>query len=352
MLENGDQYGFIVIDGSGTLFAMVQGNRQTVISKYAVSLPKKHRKGGQSSVRFQRLRDEARHNYLSKVAAMATKAFIDPNTNKCNVSGIVLAGCADFKDHLMNSKLLDPRIQNQIVSVVDVAYGFNQGLNQAVELSSATLKNVSLVRQKKIISRFFDEIAKDTKKICFGKEDTMAALESGAVEILLVWEELDLMRCTLWSPSTEETRYIICKREEEMKALEKETQNGEMFQVIESVPLVDWLAEHYTEFGCQLELVQDSSSESSQFCKGFGGFGAILRYGVDFSEREESAEDGVDVEDEDDDDDVDWWTNAKGYSTSSSGDESREGKSSSSPRAFNGKEEEKDHSNDNSDEDY
>lgn len=45
--------------------------------------------------------------------------------------------------------------------------------------------------------RYFDEISQDTGKYCFGVEDTLKALEMGAVEILIVYENLDTMRYIL-----------------------------------------------------------------------------------------------------------------------------------------------------------
>ena len=41
-----------------------------------VDLPKKHGRGGQSALRFARLRLEKRHNYLRKVAELSTQCFI------------------------------------------------------------------------------------------------------------------------------------------------------------------------------------------------------------------------------------------------------------------------------------
>jgi hypothetical protein len=41
-----------------------------------VELPKKHGRGGQSALRFARLRLEKRHNYVRKVAEMAVQFFI------------------------------------------------------------------------------------------------------------------------------------------------------------------------------------------------------------------------------------------------------------------------------------
>ena len=35
-----------------------------------------------------------------------------------------------------------------------------------------------------------------------------------------------------------------------------------------------------------MEIVTDRSQEGSQFCKGFGGIGGILRYRVDFQSME------------------------------------------------------------------
>lgn len=54
-----------------------------------------------------------------------------------------------------------------------------------------------------ITGRYFDEISQDTGKYCFGVEDTLKALEMGAVEILIVYENLDIMRYVLHCQGTE-----------------------------------------------------------------------------------------------------------------------------------------------------
>ena len=42
--------------------------------------------------------------------------------------------------------------------------------------------------------RYFDEISQDTGKYCFGVDDTLQCLDMGAVETLIVWENLEV--CT------------------------------------------------------------------------------------------------------------------------------------------------------------
>ncbi|KAL8509502.1 hypothetical protein ACS0TY_016643 [Phlomoides rotata] len=63
LLESDDSFGFIVMDGNGTLFGTLSGNTREVLHKFTVDLPKKHGRGGQSALRFACLRMEKRHNY-------------------------------------------------------------------------------------------------------------------------------------------------------------------------------------------------------------------------------------------------------------------------------------------------
>ena len=71
------------------------------------------------------------------------------------------------------------------------------GWNQAIELAAESLANVKFVQEKRLIQKYFDEISQDTGRYCFGVEDTLKALELGAVETLIVWESLDITRFTL-----------------------------------------------------------------------------------------------------------------------------------------------------------
>ena len=63
-------------------------------------------RGGQSALRFARLRLEKRHNYVMKVAEVATQLFI--SNDQVNVGGLILAGSADFKNVLSKSDMFDP----------------------------------------------------------------------------------------------------------------------------------------------------------------------------------------------------------------------------------------------------
>jgi peptide chain release factor subunit 1 len=340
LLESDSRFGFIVMDGNGTLFGTVAGNTREVIHKFTVDLPKKHGRGGQSALRFSRLRDEKRHNYVRKVAELAVQHFI--TADKVNVTGLVLAGSADFKTELGVSDMFDPRLGAKVIKVVDVSYGGENGFNQvrewdmsfglywprpqAIELAAESLANVKFVQEKRLIQKYFDEISQDTGKYCFGIEDTLKALELGAVETLIVWENLDITRFLLrnaaggglslsithisssWQPTEEIVIYANKEQEKDREKFTDKSTGQEMEHSEEPSSLLEWFADKYKDFGAQLEFVTNRSQEGAQFVKGFGGIGGLLRYKLDFQNLT-----SVDDDDDDEfyDDDEEYWLNGR-----------------------------------------
>lgn len=295
LLADDNKFGFIVMDGNGALFGTLSGNTREVLHRFTVDLPKKHGRGGQSALRFARLRMEKRHNYVRKVAEVAVQLFI--TNDKPNCSGFILAGSADFKTELSQSDMFDPRLQTKVLKIVDVSYGGDNGFNQAIELASDTLANVKFIQEKKLIGKYFDEISQDTSKYCFGVDDTFKALEMGAVEILIVWENLDMMRYVLKNPQTGEQKVLHLKSEQEKdKTHFTDEQTGVELELVESLSLLEWFANNYKTFGSTLEIITDKSQEGAQFVKGFGGIGGILRYQVNFQTLENVDELGEDFD--------------------------------------------------------
>lgn len=299
LLESDDKFGFIVMDGNGTLFGTLSGNTREVLHKFSVDLPKKHGRGGQSALRFARLRMEKRHNYVRKTAELATQFYINPATSQPNVSGLILAGSADFKTELSQSDMFDPRLQAKILNVVDVSYGGENGFNQAIELSSEILSNVKFIQEKRLIGKYFEEISQDTGKYVFGVDDTLQALDAGAVETLIVWENLDMNRYSLKNSTTGEVVIKHFNKEQEAKQSNfRDPESNADYEVQEKTSLLDWFANEYRRFGCTLEFVTNKSQEGSQFCRGFGGIGGILRYQLDMRTFDDFSDDGGVYEDE------------------------------------------------------
>ncbi|KAJ1727378.1 translation termination factor eRF1 [Coemansia biformis] len=288
MLEDDRRFGFIVMDGKGCLYGVLSGSSRTVLHSFSVSLPKKHGRGGQSSMRFARIREEKRHNYVHKVAEKATQLFI--TNNMPNVVGLVLAGSADFKDELQKSDLFDKRLAPKVLHVVDVSYGGETGFNQAIELSEPYIDNMKLMQEKQLFSRYFDDMALDPGKITYGHRDTLDALREGAVETLIVWEDLDIVRCVFRDTEGATVERCLTRAEEQDRSAFLSATGAEL-ELVSRESLVEWLIEEHKNHGAKLSIISDSSAEGVQFVKGFGGIGGMLRWRQDRYDYESEYED-------------------------------------------------------------
>jgi peptide chain release factor subunit 1 len=75
--------------------------------------------------------------------------------------------------YLRSSDIFDARLRAVIIKMVDVSYGGENGFNQAIENSADALQDVKFLKEKKLIGQYFEEIATDTGRYCFGIADTL-----------------------------------------------------------------------------------------------------------------------------------------------------------------------------------
>ena len=268
LLESNTTYGFIIVGGDKTLFGTLNGSNRSVLSEIHGDIPNKTRRGGQSSARYGRLRKEAIHRYVSNLCDVATQQFIV--NDKPNIVNIIIAGSGELKNDFMNNDHFDPRLKKLVTKIIDISYTGISGFNQAIQLSSESLDDLQYVKEKRLITEYMDELAViglNGCKICYGIKDTIYAMEVGAISKLIVWEDLDIVRYTT---ATQEIIYGTSSH------------TSSNLEIIDEVMFTDWIAEHYKKYGVQLYFISDKTTEGNQFCKGFGGIGAILRYNLDF----------------------------------------------------------------------
>jgi len=127
---------------------------------------------------------------------------------------------------------------------------------------------------------------------------------------LIVYENLEITRIVLAIPGAQDRVLYLTPSQEKQPQFFKDAETNVDLEVKDRVSYVDWLAENYKNMGFSLQFVTDNSQEGSQFVKGFGGIGCLLRFVVDFStlDQEEERENGEEKEKEDDsyDDDADY----------------------------------------------
>ena len=93
--------------------------------------------------------------------------------------------------------------------MIDVSYGGENGLNEAITLAAEALANVKFVAEKKLVSKFFEQIALDTGMVVFGIDDAIKALELSALETIMLYEDIDAHRYVLKHPLKGDTKVVI-----------------------------------------------------------------------------------------------------------------------------------------------
>ena len=115
-----------------------------------------------------------------------------------------------------------------------------------------------------------------------------------------MWENLDISRYVLKNNNTGEIVIKHLNKEQESNQSHfKDAATSAELEVQEKMSLLEWFANEYKRFGCTLEFVTNKSQEGSQFCRGFGGIGGILRYQLDMRSFDEVSDDGENYDDSD-----------------------------------------------------
>mmetsp|Transcript_9061 Transcript_9061/g.21096 ORF Transcript_9061/g.21096 Transcript_9061/m.21096 type:complete len:110 (+) Transcript_9061:956-1285(+) len=99
------------------------------------------------------------------------------------------------------------------------------------------------------------------------------------VEKLIIWENFPIWRHILYNSKTKE-QFIVFSEEENLVKLEfyENYKNKNDLVLSEKEELIEWIIKNFKSWGANLFFVTDRTPEGSQFIKGFGGFGGILRY--------------------------------------------------------------------------
>lgn len=192
--EHGAVYGAIVIDGVEATFGKVQGlctssGSAPVVTKVGhitSTTAARTRRGGQSALRYSRLRDESELAFLRKVAETATSLFKD-------VSALIVAGKADMKRKLLPE--LSETLRGQVVCCIDLSGSADMdGLRHAARAAAGAAASREYSKSESVVQHFLElTLMPDVEEVrcCYGKSQTKAALKLGAVHELLIATDFD-----------------------------------------------------------------------------------------------------------------------------------------------------------------
>ena len=280
MLREKETYGILLVDANNASIATLQGKRLDIVRQMHSGVSGKTKAGGQSARRYERLRDMQLNEYFTRVGAHANETFLPIDTLK----GIILGGPGPTKYDFEKGDYLNYQLKNKILDVIDTAYVEEQGVKEVVDKAPEIMRKVRYIEEKEIMQKFLYELGHDTGMITYGEAEVRRALQSGAVRLLLLSENLEIQRvkvkCGACGYEEEETVKIPKMVEFEQSLVGKSCPkcNAPSLGVVEKVDIVDDLAQLAELSNSEVEMISTETEEGQMLKNAFGGIAAMLRF--------------------------------------------------------------------------
>ncbi|HVY01866.1 MAG TPA: peptide chain release factor aRF-1 [Candidatus Nanoarchaeia archaeon] len=186
MLDVDEVYGLIVIDRQQATIGILEGKKIDVLRTIESSVPGKYKAGGQSAQRFERIREDMAKAFFKEVSEGVKNIFFDMPKLK----GILIGGPMPTKDEFIRDGDLPVKLKEKIIATKDLGYTDEHGLKLLVEASQEEIAQQEMVKEKNLITKFFETLGKNPGKTTYTYEKTKIALERGAVDLLMISKNL------------------------------------------------------------------------------------------------------------------------------------------------------------------
>lgn len=139
-----------------------------------------------SQHRFAQLRENAKKDFYNKVGGFVNEQFLPL---KSEIKGILVGGPGMTKETFVSGNFLNNELKQKIVAVRDLSYTGEFGLHELIDKSQDALAKEEIAKEKTIVNKFFELLAKNEGKAVYGLNDVKKAVEMGAAEKVLVSED-------------------------------------------------------------------------------------------------------------------------------------------------------------------
>ncbi len=283
MLKDENMIGFLAVDAKDAGWGLLHGDKIEVLKETSSGVAGKHRQGGQSAKRFQKLREMELTYYFNRLATITREYFIDIYP----IKGLVISGPGPTKEEFINNNYLEYRLQNMIIATIDASYSGSEGIREAFAKSSDILSNFRMVEEKQIVEKLFNEINNNTGLGIYGLDDIINHLKNNIVNKIIITDNTELYRIESKCKKCEHIQEKIVER---IKVISTKTelQNSSCpscqstdINVFDQ-DIIDYIAILALKTGTTVEVISGVSEHGTMLAS-IGKIGAILRYNPNYS---------------------------------------------------------------------
>ncbi|MCH8324010.1 MAG: peptide chain release factor aRF-1 [Thaumarchaeota archaeon] len=278
MLKDDNLIGFLAIDAKDAGWGLLHGDKIEVLSETGSGVAGKHRQGGQSAKRFQKLREMELTYYFNRVAGTTKEYFIDIYP----IKGLIISGPGPTKEDFINGDYLEYRLQEMIIDTIDSSYSGSEGIREAFAKAGDILSGFRMVEEKQIVEKLFQHINSHSGLGTYGLNEIIELLKKNVVDTIIITDDTDLnrievkcKRCQHIQEEMVERPNVIPRKTELLnspcpscKAMDLEASEQD---------IVDYLALIAVKTGSKIEVIS-GKAEHGVMLSSLGKIGAILRY--------------------------------------------------------------------------
>ena len=280
MMKDDKVIGILSLDTQEAGFGILTGDRWEVVESLTSGVAGKHRQGGQSARRFERLRDNELNEYYRRVADYAQKIFID----EYDVRGIIIGGPGPTKEGFIREEYLDYRLQNNVIAVLDSSYSGSEGVRELIDKvnDQGIMADYRLMEEKKIVKRFISEVYSGKGLGIYGIYDVINSLKSGFADLVIVNDDITILRIEIKCNKCQKIQERFIERNE-LNSLKQELTAstcpscGSQDLELSDQDIIEHLEELSLMSGSRLEVISGKTEEGAQLAS-LGKIGAILRF--------------------------------------------------------------------------
>jgi peptide chain release factor subunit 1 len=278
MLKDDNLIGFLAIDSKDAGWGLLHGDKIEVLKETGSGVAGKHRQGGQSAKRFQKLREMELTYFFNRVAAITKEYFIDIYP----IKGLIISGPGPTKEEFINNNYLDYRLQDMILDTIDASYSGSEGIREAFAKSAEILSDYRMVEEKKMVEDLFRHINTNSGLGSYGMKEVISYLKNNVADKLVITDDTNLHRVEATCKRCKNIQEVIVERPQ---VIPKKTEflnspcpncKSTDSEVIEQ-DIVDYLSLIATKTGTTIEVVS-GKAEHGAMLSSIGKIGAVLRY--------------------------------------------------------------------------
>jgi peptide chain release factor subunit 1 len=245
--EEYEDYGLLLIDSQEARLFLVRSNLLEENENASIDLMNKHKKGGWSQMRYNRLRRGQIDSFFTQLIEDLQK-----NEDLTKLRGLVVAGPGEAKGQLV--EMMPQALKDKVIGTVDIS--MEASSKDLVNLGKDLAHEDELSREKVLAEKLKEAVLRG-HPAAYGLTNVGNALKDGRVNYLLISEGFTLpgMICTSCQHiDSEGDKCPTCGGEAAALSLES------LYELAERM-------------GAEVVLVEDDD-----FLESLGNIGAILRY--------------------------------------------------------------------------